>query len=111
MEVKAWEYDEYPGLTEEVEGAVHIPTTGDEPGVYHWHDIPYAEVDGHTLVLQILEPYTRNEPEKLHPCFVFVQGSAWGVQDVYKSLSLIHIFFNQRLYRAGRSGACLYTGV
>lgn len=85
MEVKAWEYDEYPGLTEEVEGAVHIPTTGDEPGVYHWHDIPYAEVDGHTLVLQILEPYTRNEPEKLHPCFVFVQGSAWGVQDVYKS--------------------------
>ena len=44
MEVKAWEYDEYPGLTEEVEGAVHIPTTGDEPGVYHWHDIPYAEV-------------------------------------------------------------------
>lgn len=31
MEVKAWEYDEYPGLTEEVEGAVHIPTTGDEP--------------------------------------------------------------------------------
>ena len=23
MEVKAWEYDEYPGLTEEVEGAVH----------------------------------------------------------------------------------------
>lgn len=59
MEVKAWEYDEYPGLTEEVEGAVHIPTTGDEPGVYHWHDIPYAEVDGHTLVLQILEPYTR----------------------------------------------------
>ena len=33
MEVKAWEYDEYPGLTEEVEGAVHIPTTGDEPGV------------------------------------------------------------------------------
>ena len=85
MEVKVWEYDEYPGLTEEVEGAVHIPTTGDEPGVYHWHDIPYAEVDGHTLVLQILEPYTRNEPEKLHPCFVFVQGSAWGVQDVYKS--------------------------
>ena len=85
MEVKVWEYEEYPGLTEEVEGAVHIPTTGDEPGVYHWHDIPYAEVDGHTLVLQILEPYTRNEPEKLHPCFVFVQGSAWGVQDVYKS--------------------------
>ena len=25
MEVKVWEYEEYPGLTEEVEGAVHIP--------------------------------------------------------------------------------------
>ena len=35
MEVKAWEYDEYPGLTEEVEGAVHIPTTGDEPGAIY----------------------------------------------------------------------------
>ena len=48
MEVKAWEYDEYPGLTEEVEGAVHIPTTGDEPGVYHWHDIPYSRSWSHT---------------------------------------------------------------
>lgn len=85
MEVKEWSYEEYPGVTEEVEGAVHIPTTGDEIGVYHWHDIPYAEVDGHQLVLQILEPYTRNEPTKKYPCVVFVQGSAWREQDVYKS--------------------------
>ena len=64
MEVKAWEYDEYPGLTEEVEGAVHIPTTGDEPGVYHWHDIPYAEVDGHKLVLQIYSLYNHRRSKR-----------------------------------------------
>ena len=69
MEVKAWEYDEYPGLTEEVEGAVHIPTTGDEPGVYHWHDIPYAEVDGHTLVLADLWSHI---PETSRKSFIHV---------------------------------------
>lgn len=68
-----------------MEGAVHIPTTGDEPGVYHWHDIPYAEVDGHKLVLQILEPYTRNEPEKLHHALCSCRVPAWQEQDVYKS--------------------------
>ena len=31
MEVKAWEYDEYPGLTEEVEGAV-VPESKDGTG-------------------------------------------------------------------------------
>lgn len=80
MEVKAWEYDEYPGLTEEVEGAVHIPTTGDEPGVYHWHDIPYAEVDGHTLVLQILEPYTRNDRKS----FIHVLCLCRGLPGAYR---------------------------
>ncbi len=85
MEVKEWGYEEYPGLTEKIEGSVHISSTGDEIGVYHWHDIPYAKVDGHALVLQILEPYTRNEPEKLYPCIVFVQGSAWGIQNIYKT--------------------------
>ena len=70
MEVKAWEYDEYPGLTEEVEGAVHIPTTGDEPGVYHWHDIPYAEVDGHKLVLHIPETSRKSCIHALCSCRV-----------------------------------------
>lgn len=85
MEVKAWSYEEFPGLDEAVEGATRLATTGGETGVYQWPDIPYAQVDGCTLTLQILEPFTRNEPEKLYPCLVFVQGSAWGVQDVHKN--------------------------
>ncbi len=34
MEIKEWTYEEYPAFEEEVEGAVRIPTTGDEPGTY-----------------------------------------------------------------------------
>ena len=111
MEVKAWEYDEYPGLTEEVEGAVHIPTTGDEPGVYHWHDIPYAEVDGQTLVLQILEPYTRTEPDRrmfiraarimqdLQPAAMWLQWSSTVIR-------VLHISQHRSRMREMPSASC-----
>lgn len=85
MEVKNWTYEEFPEYTKEVEGAVRISTTGTEMGVYYRPDIEYAKIDGVQLHLQILEPFNRNEPEKIYPCLVFVQGSAWRKQDVYKS--------------------------
>ena len=84
MEVKNWTYEEFPEYTEKVEGAVRISTTGNEKGVYYRPDIEYARIAGYPLRLQILEPFSRNEPEKLYPCLVFVQGSAWRKQDVYK---------------------------
>ena len=33
MEIKSWTYEEYPGYTEQVPGAVMQKTTGDEVGV------------------------------------------------------------------------------
>ncbi|MDE6892971.1 MAG: alpha/beta hydrolase, partial [Lachnospiraceae bacterium] len=43
-------------------------------------------IDGVKLHLQILLPFTRNQPEMVCPCVVFVQGSAWMPQDVYAQL-------------------------
>ena len=83
MEIKAWTYEEYPGYSEEVPGAVRLKTTGDEVGVRYLHDVEYARVDDVPLHLQILLPFTRNEPDKIDPCLVFVQGSAWMEQDVW----------------------------
>ena len=85
MEIKNWIYEEFPEYTEKVEGAVRISATGNEMGVYYRPDIEYAKIDGVPLHLQVLEPFSRNEPEKFYPCLVFVQGSAWMKQDVYKS--------------------------
>lgn len=86
MEVKEWTYEELPEFTEEVEGAQVIDTTGDEMGVVYIPNVEYAKIDDVRLHLQILVPSTRNRPEMVCPCVVFVQGSAWMPQDVYAQL-------------------------
>ncbi len=86
MEVKEWTYEEFPEFTEEVEGAQVIATTGDEMGAIYIPNVEYADMDGVKLHLQILAPLTRNQPEMVCPCVVFVQGSAWMPQDVYAQL-------------------------
>ncbi len=86
MEVKEWTYEELPEFMEEVEGAHVISTTGDEIGVTYIPNVVYAEIDDIKLHLQILQPFTRNQPEMVSPCVVFVQGSAWMPQDVYAQL-------------------------
>lgn len=86
MEVKEWTYEEIPEFTEEVEGAHILSTTGDEIGVTYIPNVEYAEIDGVKLHLQMLLPFTRNQPEMICPCVVFVQGSAWMPQDVYAQL-------------------------
>jgi len=89
MEVKTWTYDEFPDFTEEIEDAVRLTTSGNEVGVSYHHDVKYAEVNGISLHLQILNPFTRNDPDKVYPCIVYVQGSAWMEQDVYGSCTLL----------------------
>lgn len=89
MEIKAWTYEEYPGYSEEVPGAVRLKTTGDEVGVRYLHDVEYARVDDVPLHLQILLPFTRNEPDKIYPCMVFIQGSAWMEQDVWMQCAML----------------------
>lgn len=97
MELKAWEYDEFPEFSEEVAGAFWLETTGDEPGVRYVRDVVYQELGGVTRHLQILIPESRNHKaprqgraaSRLFPCIVYVQGSAWMRQDVCANLAQI----------------------
>lgn len=86
MEIRAWTYEDFPEFTEFPESAGKIKTTGDEMWIAYINDVEYANMDGVPLHLQILRPVTRNEPEKVLPCVVFVQGSAWMKQNVYMNV-------------------------
>lgn len=91
MEIKEWTYEEYPAFDEFVEGAVRIPTNGDELGTYIFSNVEYAKIDGVTLHLQIITPQTRNTKDKgyKYPCIVYVQGSAWMKQNINAKLGLL----------------------
>ncbi|MBR3328580.1 MAG: alpha/beta hydrolase [Atopobiaceae bacterium] len=97
MEVKAWEYEEFPEFTDEVEGATWLNTTGDERGARYIPNVEYQCVGGIPRVLQILIPNSRNAKAPrdgnaatcTYPCVVYVQGSAWMTQDVYANLPCI----------------------
>jgi acetyl esterase/lipase len=93
MEIKDWNYDEFPEFTEMVEGAKILKAEGNTIGVRYFHNIEYAVINGTHLHLQILVPETRNEivhsDTVIHPCVVFVQGSAWMEQDVFGKLPMV----------------------
>lgn len=97
MELKAWEYDEFPAFDEEVPGATWIDTTGDEVGVTYIPNVEYECVDGISRVLQILIPTSRKAKapregrpaSRTYPCVVYVQGSGWMKQHVYANLPCI----------------------
>lgn len=94
MEIKKWTYEEYPSFDEEVEGAIRIPTSGDEKGTYIYSNVEYENIDGVTLHLQIITPQTRNmknmkEETEKYPCIVYVQGSAWMKQNINAKLGLL----------------------
>ena len=97
MELKAWEYDEFPEFDEEVPGATWLDTTGDEVGVMYVPNVEYECIDGVSRVLQILIPTSRNAKapredrpaSRTYPCVVYVQGSAWMTQHVYANLPCV----------------------
>ncbi|MBQ9315507.1 MAG: alpha/beta hydrolase [Atopobiaceae bacterium] len=97
MELKAWEYDEFPAFDEDVAGATWLDTTGDETGVQYTPNVEYECIGGVSRVLQILIPTSRNAraprpgraASRTYPCVVYVQGSAWMTQNVYANLPCI----------------------
>ena len=89
------DFSNFKPYSEEVEGAVKLPTTGLEAGVIYRHDVEYADIDGTSLHLQVLIPVNRIEMGKImmkspdarkYPCVVYTQGSAWFKQDVYGNI-------------------------
>ena len=89
MEVKEWNYEEFPEFLEEVEGVSRLKTSGEEIGIHYEHDVEYANMEGVVLHLQILRPFSRNNKTPVLPCVVYVQGSAWMEQYVYGNIPMI----------------------
>ena len=97
MELKAWEYAEFPAFEEDVPGATWLDTTGDEVGVNYYPDVEYECIEGLSRVLQIFIPTSRyfkapkpgRAASRSYPCVVYVQGSAWMEQRVYSNLPCI----------------------
>lgn len=86
IEVKEYTYETMPEYDEKVEGAKEIVMTGDEIGLEYLHDIVYDHKDHTDLRLQIVRPSVFNDPERVFPCVVFVQGSAWMKQHVHRNV-------------------------
>lgn len=95
MEVKNWTYEEYPEYHTDIKDALVLDTTGDEILTTYYPDIPYANMDGHVLTLQIISCTTRNEPNKKYPILLYVQGSHWDKQDVYKNVGNLASYAKQ----------------
>ncbi len=90
LEIRDWSYEEYPEFDDEIEGVKVLDTTGDEIGVHLYDNVEYETVGNQILHLEILRPFTRNKgEEEVLPCVVFVQGSAWLEQEIYRFLPLV----------------------
>lgn len=72
-------------------------------GTYIYSNVEYSHADGAVLHLQIITPQTRNtkESEKVYPCIVYVQGSAWMKQNINAKLGLL-ARLSERGYVIGR---------
>lgn len=86
MEVRDWTYGEFPDLDRAVEGAVEVATTGDEAGADYVPDVAYARRGGAELHLEVLRPRSRNGFPGALPCMAYVQGSAWGPQNMRRDV-------------------------
>ena len=86
MELKQWTYDEFPAFTTPIEGVKVLSTNGDGWRVSYIPNVEFVTEGGITLKLQILQPRSRNNPEPVLPCVVYVQGSAWMKQDIYANI-------------------------
>ena len=60
MDIKPWEYADFPAFNEPVPGATRVPTTGDEIGVTYHPDVPYATAGTTTPDVYL---------EVQHPCW------------------------------------------
>lgn len=82
IEIKNYTYEQMPDFIERAEGSFELVMTGDEIQIEYLPNVVY---DG-DLRLQIIRPKQMNYPNKKYPCIVFIQGSAWMKQDIYRNV-------------------------
>jgi len=68
---------------------IHLTVTVDN-SQKEWHYIPnveYADYGDCKRTLQLFDPYRKEwNPEKTYPLLIFVPGSAWYEQEIYKHI-------------------------
>lgn len=84
MELKDWTYEEFPHF--EMEGVPVISTTGDEVYARYKANVVYDTRDGKELTLHILIPKSRNNQDGTYPCVLYIPGSGWLPQDMYREV-------------------------
>ncbi len=87
IEPKSCSYEEFPAAPETCPGMKVIQTKRDECKLAYHANVEYDRYEGGPLSLQILFPYYADERPASFPCLVFVQGSGWGVQNVYSNVA------------------------
>lgn len=80
-------YEEFPAAPETCPGMKTIQTRRDEQKISYQANVEYDAYPGGSLCLQVLAPYYADGRKAAFPCVVFVQGSGWGVQNVYSNVA------------------------
>lgn len=86
IEVKEYTYETMPDYNENIVGAKEIVMDGEEIGLEYIPDVIYDHKDNMDLHLQMIVSSIFNKPNKMFPCVVFIQGSAWKKQNIYKNV-------------------------
>ena len=79
-------YEAMPDFTDEISGMARLSMTGQEIGIEYFPDVVYDQKDGLELHLQIIQPKVFAEPDRDFPAVIFVQGSAWRKQPIYRNV-------------------------
>ena len=81
-------YDDFPESQETCEGMRTLDMDRSAIGVEFHLDVPYAKRDGRELHLQIFVPTRHGDgAETRYPLVVYVQGSAWMEQEIYRYMA------------------------
>ena len=89
VEPQSYSYDAFPAAEESCPGMKTIATRRDELKTTCIANVEYDSYDGGTLCLQILKPYYADARKAAFPCFLFVQGSGWGVQNIFSNVATL----------------------
>lgn len=88
----SYTYEEFPVSDETAEGMRSVPTTREDYFVTYHENVPYIKRNGQNLRLQILKPEYIERGVGRFPCIVYIKGSGWRRQELYRSLPSLSLF-------------------
>lgn len=91
-EIKSMDFETFKEQLPQMEGVTVLKTTGKEVYSIYKHDVCYEERNGIQRTLQMIVPEVQDGNEVKLPALLYVQGSAWMVQDPYKRLGVMARF-------------------